>query len=126
MFPNHMHANYLLPKGNTEREFLANFESIVRNSLPLKKLIKRHFTMILKLPSWLCCWHVAFEPVICNGTDNLQHHGFEALQTKKRIPAYTMIWLLLAEKKKASFLLWTLCNVRSGCQKNLKIYCVSS
>ena len=46
MFPNHMHANYLLPKGNTEREFLANFESIVRNSLPLEKLIKRHLLCI--------------------------------------------------------------------------------
>jgi len=33
-----MHAHFLLPKGNTEREFLANFESIVRNSLPHEKL----------------------------------------------------------------------------------------
>lgn len=38
MFLNHIHAYYLLPKGNTEREFLQNFESIVRNSLPHEKL----------------------------------------------------------------------------------------
>lgn len=31
--PNHTHAIYLLPNGNIKREFLANFESIVRNSL---------------------------------------------------------------------------------------------
>ena len=29
---------FLLPEGNTEREFLANFESIVRKSLPHEKL----------------------------------------------------------------------------------------
>ena len=33
-----MHANFLLPEGNTERAFLANFESIVRKSLPHEKL----------------------------------------------------------------------------------------
>ena len=38
MFLNHIHTYYLLPKGNTEREFLRNFESIVRNSLPHEKL----------------------------------------------------------------------------------------
>lgn len=31
-------ANFILLKGNTEREFLANIESIVRNSLPHEKL----------------------------------------------------------------------------------------
>lgn len=33
----------LLPKGNTEREFLRNIESIVRNALPHDKLIIKAF-----------------------------------------------------------------------------------